>query len=345
MWTRLIENWPYKIAALAIAILLKIYVAGVNDPHTARQMTVPISLNRVPDNLVVSDATPMVTLQISGSQSSLDALSSTSFTATVDLGRAHAGVNQPLAIDVIPTAGTSPDINVETLSPRTASVTMDVKRHARFPVHIDFRRVAPSGLAYGTPSVMPEFATVEGPDSAVSKIATLAVYADEALTGEASHPGIIDGIGTIVPLDGQQTPIPGLTVIPQQAEIRVPVMRQAAVKDLIVDALVTGTPKYPAQVESVEVLPSRLSVTGAPDMLAQTSVVTTAPIDITNATGDVRRTTTVTLPTGLTLVQKQDVEVIVHIGVPVSKPKEPANNAPTTTLTTYHASSAASNKS
>ena len=315
MLTRLLENWPYKLAALAIAIALHIYVSGVNDPHTARQITLPLTLSRVPEGMVVVDSTPSVTLQASGPASSLDSLTASNFTATVDLRAVRVGVNQPLPIHVTAASGVGAEITIESQTPREASVTMETKRRERFTVHASFRRVAPVGFSYEAPLVMPPVATVEGPESAVARVSRLVIFADDVVSGDPSSPGVLDGVGAIVPVDAQQEPVAGLTCLPAQAEVRVPVQSEAASKDLLVSANVTGTPAYPAQVVGVDVQPSRISVMGAPSALANSSVVTTAPVDVSGAISDVRRAVAATVPDGLTPVRSATVVVTVHIAV------------------------------
>jgi YbbR domain-containing protein len=321
MLTRLLENWPYKLAALVIAILLKLYVAGIDDPHTTKQFSVPLTLNRVPDNLVVTDSTPDVTLEISGPQSTLDEVESSSFIASVDLRSAHPGIDQELPIKVTAESTVSPDVAIENQSPHTAVVTTEVKSRVRYYVHASFRRVAPAGYTYGQPVVMPSVATVEGPQSMVNRIARLMIFADDIVTGDDNSPGVLDGIGNIVAVDDQQEPINGLSITPSQAEVRIPVRSEAASKVLIINPVVTGSPAYPAQVTGIDVTPDRITVMGAPDALASTSVAPTAPVDITGATADVTETVSVPPPGSLMTAQPVTVKVTVHIRRPTTAAK------------------------
>ena len=313
MLRRALANWQYKLASLLIAIGLYFYVSHVNDPRTAKQIDIPITLTNVPSGLVVSEAPSNVMLQVSGAASSLDSVTGSSYIATADLAGTHAGVNQPLRIVVTGTPEVAQDVTIESQSPKDSSVTMENNTRERFTIHVSFRKVAPAGLSYGSPKIVPPVATVEGPESIVSRVVRLVVYGDDAVGGEIVSPGMLDGFGTVVALDAQDIPVDGVNILPEQAEVRIPVMRESAVKELIVNASVAGSPSFPNEVTGVDVLPNRNSVTGPPDRLASTSVVDTAPIDITGATSDVTRSVPVNIPAGLSSSSPVSVSVTVHI--------------------------------
>jgi YbbR domain-containing protein len=147
----------------------------------------------------------------------------------------------------------------------------------------------------------------------MENVASLVVYGDDAVSGEISSPGTMDGFGSIVALDAQENPVSGVDVVPVQAEVRIPVTKESADKELIVNASVAGMPRYPAEVVGVETQPDRVKVMGVPDLLAATSTVDTEPVDISGATSDVTRTVGLNLPTGLSTMSPIIVTVTVHV--------------------------------
>jgi YbbR domain-containing protein len=252
---------------------------------------------------------------VSGAASSLETVTGASFVATVNLSGARAGLNGPLPIAISAAPDLPADVSVESQTPREVRVNMENSVREPFTVHVSYRKIAPSGLSYGVATVTPAVATVAGPESTVSKVVRLVVYGDDAVADEIVSPGTLDGFATIVPMDAQQNPVTGVEVVPDQAEVRIPVVSESAIKTLIVNANVVGAPAYPAQVTGVDVLPDRISVTGAPNTLATASVVDTDPVVITGATSDVTRTVNIELPAGLTASGSASVRVSVHIGL------------------------------
>ena len=335
MLTRLLENWPYKLAALAIAIALRIYVSHIDDPHTIKQINIPLSLTGVSDSMIVTDYSPNVTLQLSGPASSLDGITGTSYTARVDVHAAHTGSNNLLPILVVPNTTIPSDVTMDSQMPRMASVTLDAKARKRFAIRVSFQKVAPAGFTYGAPSAVPPVAAIEGPATAVNSVARLSVYGDDAVSGETTSLGVLDGFAQIEAQDEHGKAVAGVTILPAQAEVRIRETRVAAVKELIVNPTVVGEPAYPAQVESVSVTPNRIAVTGATDLLSATSVAETAPVDITGANTDIVRTITIDLPPGLTAARPggaklPDATVTIHLhgSAPAGAAAPAAPNAP-----------------
>lgn len=314
MLTRLLINWPYKLAALLIAIALKWEVAETNHPHIDKRITVPVEINNVPSNLIVMDPTTSVDLLLSGTGTSLDSVSEMSYRASINLAGFHAGANQADKIDIEPTGDVPADVSIESVSPEYASVTLENDVKVKFRVGVTFDRVAPAGLSYGAATVRPPVASVEGPESSVNRIARLVVDGSDAVNGETVAPGMLDGFGPIVALDALQNPINDLSIMPPSAEVRVPVVRQAGVKEVLVNAVFNGRPPYPYEVDDVDVQPNAVTIQGSPDELGAYSVIKAAPIDLTNVTSDIQRSTPIDLPTGVTSVTPNSVTVTVHIG-------------------------------
>ncbi len=334
MLSRILFNWPYKIAALSIAIALHFYVSHINDPHIAKSVNIPVILKSIPESLQVADATPDVTLQLNGPTSSLDSITASSYLAAVDVSAARAGASQALPITISSAPGTPQDVEIESATPRSATIVLENKVRKQFTVSATFPSQSPPGLSYGAPKVVPPVASIEGPESDVNRVSRLVVHGDDAVNGESVAPGILEGFGEVVPLNSENQPVSGVAVIPEQVELRIPVTRETAVKQLIVNPTITGTPAYPVQITSVQVQPSRLEVTGATDILARASVLATAPLDVTGLKSDITRQLSVNLPPGIKSQRAQaaTVTVTVHVNAPIAtapvQPPPPAAAVP-----------------
>jgi YbbR domain-containing protein len=314
MLTRLLVNWPYKIIALLIAFSLKWEVAQTNHPHGEKHLIIPLVIRNVPANLIVTDATPNVNVVLTGTGSSLDSINEANYSASINLSNTRAGNNQTERVDIAPIGSIPSDISVDSINPQYALVTEENNVKQRYHVGVTFDRIAPTGLSYGAATVRPPVATVSGAQSSVSRVVRLVVDGSDAVNEETVAPGMLDGFGPVIALDAQQNPVSGVSIMPQQAEVRVPVIKEAGVKQVLVNAEFTGRPTYPYEVTDVDVRPGSVTVQGSPSELALLSVIKAEPIDLSGAESDITRAVQIETPPGLMSVSPASVTITVHIG-------------------------------
>ncbi|MDR3710283.1 MAG: CdaR family protein [Capsulimonadaceae bacterium] len=331
MFTRLLDNWPYKIFSVIIAIGLYFYVSGQLNPQMTKDY--PVTVIHVPEGLSKKDATPTVTLQLSGSAGALDGLRATDISATVDASVAHAGVNRnlPVTVNVVPEYRDRIAIVGE--QPSVAVVTLDKLESERRPVHVIFTHAAATGYAYGTPLASPATVKLVAPQSVLDAIKDVVVDLDERLDeGHWADTSPIDRVVEIEARDGDGRRIAGVTAMPAEARVTVSIVRVASVKTVPISPAIIGRPASSAAVSGAVVDPSFAILSGPADILAKTNVVMTSPIDVTGAGSDLRRTATLEAPQGLTATTSRKVTVTVQI-VPVSQtpppPPAPVSATPT----------------
>jgi YbbR domain-containing protein len=312
MLARLLNNWPIKLLALAIAIVLRVYVGNVTNPQETKQLTVPIIVTGVPDNLIATDYTQNVTITFTGNPEIIDSLGPSDIAANVNLSRAHSGANPGLQIVISEPPDLRDQIQIENKKPTGAAVYLDTKGSINLGVRAEFTRFAPVGYEYELPTVTPTTARVDGPESLLKSINKLVVFADTDSDVMAS-PTTIDDMGDIVPVDGGNHQVEGVTVTPAQAHFVIPIRKIGALKSLVISPQVIGALHYPLRISQVDVDPTTIVVSGPAPLLAQTSVALTMPIDVTAQTGTFRQTVRLDLPAGLTAVTSPNVDVTVHI--------------------------------
>jgi YbbR domain-containing protein len=172
------------------------------------------------------------------------------------------------------------------------------------------------------------FAKVIAPESEINDIHDLVVDVDESIDETKwATAGPIDGRYDIVPRDEQGRRIPGATVDPAEAHVTIPIIRVASSKTTPISPTIVGRPSATAAITGAVVNPPFVTLSGAADDLAKISVIMTSPIDVSGASGDIRRATTLITPAGITVSTSKNVIVTVHIGAISSQGNPPERSA------------------
>jgi YbbR domain-containing protein len=329
MLARILNNWPYKLLALAIAIVLRVQIGNALNPQQTSKINVPVIINPgdVPNNLVETSYYPKsVTITFTGSPTDIEDLSAgaSDIQATISLARAHVGSNAALPINVTLPPELREKVDMVNKTPSGALVFLDTRQHMDMSVHVE-PPTAPIGYVYETAKVDPGTASVDGAESVVKTISQLVV----SFMDNSPNPGNIDDTGRITAVDSNGAVIDDVTVSPAQARVQIPIRKVGIMKSLVISPQVTGSLRYPLRVESVEVDPQNVVVSGPAPLLAQTSVALTVPIDLSNQTDTFRQAVKLDLPEGVTAVQNPFVEVTVHVTA------SPPTNPPTAGLASH----------
>ena len=321
------DNLPYKLLALAFAVLLHFYVAAQQNP--ARLLTVPLTLRNQPtDVLVDQDAPHQIMLTLNGPVDELDHVALSDVTASVDLSRARPGKSLSLPVQV-----KAPGDLQATASPDTVTLSLLPKQTRRLAVAAADPGPALPGYRFLAARIRPPLVTVAGDSDDVASVAHLVARAN------ASGVGTIDDDFDIVALDSQGGEVSGITITPSRAHVTIRMVRAPALKNVLVTANTTGVLPAGSRVDGVNVHPLTVVIAGRPERLAQIKTIDTAPIDLSGLTGDITRTVNCVAPPGVTFSGASAVVVTVHVvpqNAPVSLPAgppPPGNAAPNAPLT------------
>jgi YbbR domain-containing protein len=106
----------------------------------------------------------------------------------------------------------------------------------------------------------------------------------------------------LVPIDAQSRAVERVAVpAPGKVQIVVPVEQWPGRKEVAVRVKLTGPPANGYRLSAVRAEPSTVVLQGDPDLLAQVpGFVETDPLDLTGATGDIRKRAQLVLPEGVT---------------------------------------------
>ena len=303
----LLRNWPLKLAAIGLAVVL---YAGVTLSGNERTWpgSVPIEVLAPPPGAAVLDLPGSVTsIRYRAPIEASSQLTTGSFLASIDLANVTpAADGAPVPVDVRVTA-LDPRVQVIDFSPRSVNVRVDQVVPRPMSVTVD-RGTVPEGLTLGVPQVSPATVVVRGASSRVATVQS--VVARVAVDASGLN---VDQDVDLVATDETGAPVPGVEVLPQRVHVRIDVARALAYATLPVVPVVTGAPAPGYRVTSVHADPQTLTVSGEAAAVARLSSVSTQPLDISGATQDVDQTVAVELPTDITAVGEPGVRLVVTV--------------------------------
>jgi YbbR domain-containing protein len=168
---KLFANGGLKLLALAIALCLWVLVAG--EEETDRVLSIPIDYTLARDRILAGDAPETVQVLLRGSDAAIRRLSPGDLRVPIDLSAMPPGQRvvhelRPRSVRGVPSGAA-----VETISP--AQLSLMVERTIRRTVALQalLEGAPPAGLRAGDATLDPETTTIEGPESAVSRVTML----------------------------------------------------------------------------------------------------------------------------------------------------------------------------
>ncbi|MGO8672894.1 MAG: YbbR-like domain-containing protein [Capsulimonadaceae bacterium] len=315
MFARLRENLGLKILATALSIVLRLFVAAQQNPIQTRQVTLTVSPRYLPEYLLLASKSLTTTVSLSGTVEDLNRAQE-SISASVDLHSAHPGVNPgvPISVDLASTHG----VTITTVQPRTISVQVVARVHARMPIVVATAGTSAIGYAPQRPSVVPSMATVIGAADRVAEVARLVVRPD--VTGATDT---VDDDFPISALDAQGAEVSDVHVSPDTAHVKIGIVPTAQTKEVFIVPEVAGYPAAGYLIGAVTVSPRMAVLSGRMEALSTIGSIGTDPIAVDGATADITRNVRCLPPAGTSL--DSGTTATVHIAVrPVIQPQPPA---------------------
>jgi YbbR domain-containing protein len=300
----IVHNWPLKVAALVLAMLLYVGLVATQDSTTYPGPVRVDAVNLPPDTVVTNQ---------------LKTLDEVKYFAPPDLGRLTAqDFRATVDLSSVPPTGTStsvrvvveaidPRVNILDWVPRSIPVTLDRSQTTTVPVRVN-RGTAPPGVDLGPTTYAPGQVSVTGAATAVKRVVAVEV------TVSLDSSGInVDREVEGTPIDASGAAVTGVNVSPQTIHVTIPVYTNKQSKTVPVNPVIDGTPAPGFRVASIDVNPLTATLEGNSSQLAALASADTAPIEIGGATRAVRQTVALALPTGVSAVDATSVDVTVQI--------------------------------
>jgi hypothetical protein len=175
------------------------------------------------------------------------------------------------------------DIELTPIISRTMAVTIDLPDQESLSAAYEL--VAP-------PVIVPEQVILTGPESLIEQINQV-----QTSISLANATGSLRETRPLRALDAQGHEISGIAIQPERVQVNVSIRRQINARDVSVRAVTRGNPPADYWLSDLSVAPQGVTLQGKPEQLAELgSFVDTLPVDISQATGDLRLQIPLDLP-------------------------------------------------
>lgn len=318
MWMKikkaLTANIGFKILALVFSIALWMIVVNVDDPEQTKTFTATV---QVINENVLTDQGKYYTLtdgntvsfRVTAQRSVLERLSSSDFTATADMNYLEDDERIPVDITVNRYAS-SVRISAQRLY---LKVEVGDEMDARFSIRGETTGDPADGFAVDEVSVVPNVISVRGPAEYVSKIESVRAYCD--VTGRN-----MDTCETVVPVfydaDGKEVDTTRLQVSVDTVDVYVEIV---SVKEVPIVVETSGSLADGLELTGITTDPATVMIKGESSELNRVTNITipASVISLSDITQDLTTTVDITsyLPDGVTLLDSQDAQVSVKVGV------------------------------
>jgi YbbR domain-containing protein len=301
-------NWALKVGALLLAIIL--YV-GMVALQTTQQWPGTVSITPVNQP---TDATLVGSLPNVGHIRYLAPadvpITADSFSATIDLSNVKRDASATALVRVKLIAE-DPRIQVIDYQPQQINVTLDKIVTKVVPVKL-VTGTPPAGLSLGTTSLSALQVEASGGSSLVASV----VRVEARVRIDASGLDVNDDV-VLVPVDANGLTVNNVTLSPSTIHVRIQVGSQLRTQTVAVTPVVKGAQAAGYYVTSIEVDPLLVEVSGEANALAALDgAISTQPVSISGATGDVTAKVALVLPTGVEAPGVTTVTVVVHLSSP-----------------------------
>lgn len=290
---------PYLSTTLAIvlsllgAFLVTGVASGVGGKTAQLPQGVPMVAVNLPEGMSAGFGDQVsASVIVSASSDKWRSLTSSSFSATVDVAKQGEGTYY------LPVTVTSKvqDVTIVRVKPAKVTVTVEPVIHKTVPVVAQFSGHAGTDLVPDDPVIDPIKVEASGPKSVLDDL-TQAVF-QVRLNGETQT---ITQKYSLVALTPSGEVIGSVTFDPTEVSATIALVKAGKLKTVGIRPVLTGQPTSGYWVKNVNSDPTVVSITGTADALASLTEVTTQPISVGGLSASTTLSTTLNLPSGVTV--------------------------------------------
>lgn len=290
--------------SLLLALMLWLQVSVSESPNLQREISVPLEVRNLSEELVPVNLPPRVAVLLEGPQRDLDAVTPEQWTAFVDASGLPAGRRE---LEVKATGPMSARIQYRTRQ-RVVAVELDPVVRGVQKVTVETRGRRPEDLRYDGAVVIPDEVTVIGPATAMREVRTVRASLDLSRI----RPGVSYNVPVEV-LGPNNVPIPQAKADPATVTVFPAVAAAPATGSVLITPNWSGAPAFGYRVVGYELRPNQVILTGEADALAAVRVVETEPINLAGLRRETTLPVRLRLPRGLRLRSTEPVLVTVRI--------------------------------
>lgn len=302
-----LNGFAIGVVSLFSALVIVGLSSGIGGKTAELPDGVPLTAVNLPSGMAASFGSTVEARVIVSAPANLwHGLNADGFSAVVDVAKQGQGTYS------LPVAVSAKNSNVHIVRVQPSSVTVTVEPIIKKTVQISavFSGKAGNQLVPDDPVFSPDQAEASGPKSVLDDLTqgTIQVH----LNGETQ---VIHQKYSLVALTSDGQVIGTVTFNPIEVDATINLVTAGKLKTVGVRPVLTGQPATGSWVKNVAVDPSVVSVTGSADALATLTEVTTQAVPVTGLSTDTTLTTTLNLPSGITVADNTSkFSVTISIG-------------------------------
>lgn len=251
----------------------------------------------------IPTSTFSVGVRVEGREADLQRLSQGDFHATVDVKGITPGVPQERQVKVTGKDG----IRILSVNPPTLAVSVEPVVERQFDVVVTRIGQLPAGFVEDDIKIEPPQVTVRGLQADLATIAS--VNLDVNLSNQRDGTTVVDNELVAHSITGAAVDV---SITPNRGKVTLSVRQDFVQRTLPVMPVLSGQPAPGYRITSISVEPSAIFVSGPADRMATLTQLSTEALQITNATGEIRRLQNIDAPANLSL-DRRTVTVIVQV--------------------------------
>ena len=305
------RNLPAKIIALAVAVVLWLFVMNEQNPQIEGSFTVAVDLRNVPEGYKVTQTEKSVKLKVRGARSFFVSAEPEGFKAYADLDGLDSGEHEVKVKAVLPQG-----FELVDAQPETVSVTLDkiVRRAVRIDLIVTGS--ASAGYTVGKISQSANTTVIEGPESRVAEV--------DRVIGYVGLSGNRDDFTLQVPLtpinsDGKA--VDDVELLARTVEVSVQLARGLTRKIVSVHPVLDDVLPEGFTLGEVQVEPTKIEIAGDAALISKVASIDTEKIVISDMKESGKKIVHLAIPNGVA-IPNREVTVTVEL-----KPKAQAKGA------------------
>jgi|GEM_PF-1058549 len=310
--------------SLLLAMMLWLQVAVTETPNLQREVSVPLEVRNLGNDLLPVDAPPRVAVLFEGPQRDLDAISAEQWTAFVDATGVSAGSRE---LEVKASGPVTARLLYRTRQ-RVIKIDFDPVSRVERPVTVETRGRRPEDLRYDGAAVMPDQVMITGPATVMRDVRAVRASLDLSRI----RPGVSYNVPVEI-LGPNNRPIPQARAEPASVTVFPAVAAAPATGSVLITPIWRGSPALGFRVTGYEFRPNQVMLTGEAEALAALRIVETQPINLAGLRQNTTIAVPLRVPSGLRQRTAGPVMVTVRIAPSPAPPAAtvvPPTPAPTT---------------
>jgi YbbR domain-containing protein len=302
----IVYNWPLKLAAIALATILYGGLIVTQNAQT-RGVSIPIEVLRdsqPADTILIGELGSVTEIRYLVSDSDV-AITSSNFTATVDLSQLRPGPQAQSVRVVVQSA--DPRIDVLSATPAFVSVHLETVDEKDVSVVVAPGQV-PTGLSIDQPTQSIRTAKVRGAQSDIARVTSVRAVVQVDASGIS-----IDRDIPLTPVDQLGEVVRGVDVVPATVHVTMNVFEDRSTATVRIVPVVTGAPAPGFEVTAVSTSLPVLTIKGDAVDLKDVPTAQTKPVSVDGRSEDFDLSVGFDLPATVTPVTAE--AVIVHVTI------------------------------